>query len=60
MAWKHSAQYAQALYAAHGDQAEAEAAAKMNEAREAGRADEAADWKAVRAAVRSLRGANAS
>lgn len=60
MPWKQTAQYARALYEAHGDKAEAEAAAKMNEAEAAGRADEASDWHDVRTAVRALRGANAS
>ena len=54
------AEYARALYSAHGDKAEAEAAQKMNAAEAAGNSDEAADWRAVREAVRGLRGANES
>ena len=50
-------QLAHALYRAHGDKAEAEAAAK---ARDAGATEEAEDWQAVRAAIRQLRGANES
>ena len=57
---KQTAQYARALFEAHGDKAEAEAAQKMNEAEEAGRAEEAEDWRAVREAVRAIRGSNES
>ena len=53
-----TAQYARALYTAHGDKAEWEAAQKMRASKEAGKTGEAADWKAVRQAIRSLRGAN--
>ncbi|WP_323783858.1 hypothetical protein [Leisingera sp.] len=53
-----AAEYARALYAAHGDKAEAEAAQKMRSCQEAGKDSEAADWKAVRQAVRALRGPN--
>lgn len=53
-----TAQYARALYASHGDKAEAEAAQKERECQEAGKADEARDWKAVRQAIRQLRGPN--
>ncbi len=52
------ADYARALYDAHGDKAEAEAAQKMAAAEEAGKEDEVAQWRAVREAVRALRGAN--
>jgi len=52
------AQYARGLYDAHGDKAEAEAAQKMNAAEAAGNADEAEQWRAVREAVRALRGSN--
>ena len=53
-----AAEYARALYSAHGDKAEAEAAQKMRECEEAGKDAEAADWKAVRQAVRAMRGPN--
>lgn len=50
--------YARALYELHGDKAEAEAAQKMAAAEEAGKTDEVEQWRAVREAVRALRGAN--
>jgi len=50
--------YARALFEAHGDKAEAEAAAKMAAAEAAGKPDEVEQWRAVREAVRALRGAN--
>lgn len=53
-----ASEYARALYSAHGDRAEAEAAQKMRQCEEAGKPDEAADWKAVRQAVRAMRGPN--
>ncbi len=53
-------QHALALYRAHGDSAEAEAARhrKICEAR--GDTAEAEDWGAIRQAIRQLRGPNAS
>lgn len=53
-------EYARALYDAHGDKAEAEAAKKAMQSEEAGEEGEAADWKAIRAAIREIRGANQS
>ncbi|KIC35452.1 hypothetical protein [Leisingera sp. ANG-M7] len=53
-----AAEYARALYSAHGDKAEAEAAQKMRACEEVGKDSEAADWKAVRQAVRAMRGPN--
>ncbi len=53
-----TAQYARALYAAHGDRAEAEAAQKMRECEAAGNHQEAKDWQAVRGAIRQIRGPN--
>ncbi|MCB1356720.1 MAG: hypothetical protein KDK53_09570 [Maritimibacter sp.] len=50
--------YARALYEAHGDRAEAEAAQKMTAAEADGKPDEVEQWRAVREAVRALRGAN--
>ncbi|KUJ82018.1 hypothetical protein [Ruegeria profundi] len=53
-----TAQYARALYTAHGDQAEAEAAQKMRECEAAGNVQEAKDWQAVRQTIRQFRGPN--
>lgn len=53
-----TAEYARALYTAHGDRAEAEAAQKMRECEAAGNTQEAQDWQAVRSAIRQLRGPN--
>ncbi|MBZ0122387.1 MAG: hypothetical protein K8F31_00670 [Roseovarius sp.] len=49
-------EYARALYAAHGNRAEAEAAQRMRECEDAGRPDEAEDWKKIRLAVSGMRG----
>ena len=49
---------AHALYHAHGDKAELEAAQHERAAADAGNAEEAADWRAIRSTVRRLRGAN--
>lgn len=51
-------EYARALYEAHGDKAEAEAAKKAKEYEDAGEEGNAADWNAIRAAIRVIRGAN--
>lgn len=53
-------EHATALYRAHGDKAEAEAAQKALEHEKAGEKKTAADWRAVRAAIKTLRGANQS
>ncbi len=53
-----TAEYARALYTAHGDRAEAEAAQKMRECEASGNKQEAQDWQAVRSAIRQLRGPN--
>ena len=53
-------EYAHALYSSHGDKAEAEASRKMRECEEAGQDDNAKDWRAIRQAIRSLRGPNQS
>ena len=50
-------EYARALYNAHGDKAEAEAAQKVRECEEAGKTGEAEDWKAIRTAIKEMRGA---
>lgn len=52
------AEFARALYDSHGDKAEAEAAKKAKQYEEAGDKEEAADWNAIRAAIRAIRGAN--
>ncbi len=54
------AEYARALYEAHGDKAEAEAAQKAKHHEEAGDEKEAASWRAIRAAIREIRGAHQS
>ena len=51
-------EYARALYDSHGDKAEAEAAKKAKEYEEAGEEGDAADWHAIRAAIRAFKGAN--
>jgi len=53
-----TAQYARALYHAHGDKAEAEAAQKARECETAGKTAEAEQWQAVRRAIREFRGPN--
>jgi hypothetical protein len=53
-------EYARALYEAHGDKAEAEAAQKAKHHEDAGEAKEAEDWRAIRAAIRDIRGAHES
>jgi hypothetical protein len=51
---------ARALYRAHGDKAEIEAAQCENRFKDAGNKDEAEKWRAIRGSIRSLRGANQS
>ncbi|AFO92096.1 hypothetical protein D1822_11795 [Phaeobacter inhibens] len=55
-----TAEYARALYSAHGDKAEAEVAQKMRRCQKAGKTAEAEDWKSVRQMILSLRGPNQS
>ena len=52
--------YANALYAAHGDKAEAEAAQRASQAMSEQKLIEAKVWRAVRASIRRLRGPNQS
>lgn len=52
------ATHARSLYNAHGDAAEAEAAQKAVAAEEAGDTAGAENWRAVRAAIRAIRGAH--
>ncbi len=51
---------AEELLAAHGDNAEAEAAQKAVALEEAGNSEEAETWKKVRAAISQMRGAHES
>ena len=51
-------QHARALYRAHGDKAEAQAAQNARAAAEAGNRAEAEDWRRIRATIRQLRGAH--
>lgn len=53
-------EYATKLLSAHGDKAEAEAAEKARDCDEKGLAEEAADWRRIRAAIASKRGPHAS
>ena len=57
METKKISEYAHALHQAHGDKAEMEAAQREREHEEAGDTEQAATWRAVRAAIRQLRGA---
>lgn len=52
-------EYAHALYAAHGDKAEAEAAQKARNFETKGDVATAETWRAVRRAIKELRGARA-
>jgi hypothetical protein len=52
--------YAQRLYAAHGDRAEYEAAQKARDSEARGDAEAAEQWRQVRAAIRAMRGPNES
>ena len=49
-------EHAQALFDAHGDKAEFEAAQRQKESETAGDEEEARNWMSIRAAVRRLRG----
>ncbi len=50
------AEYARALYNAHGDKAEVEAAQKAKQSEEAGDTSQAETWRAVRKAIKEIRG----
>lgn len=56
MQTKELIQYAHALYEAHGDKAEAEAAQKSAAAKAEGKAEDAAKWDKIRAHIKELRG----
>ena len=51
-------EYAQALYSAHGDKAELEAARHQKEQEASGNKDQAQVWLSIRSAIRQLKGAN--
>jgi hypothetical protein len=57
---KHVAEYARALYEAHGETAEAEAARRARDCEEAGQTQEAETWRSVRRAITEMRGAHES
>ncbi|NNE86781.1 MAG: hypothetical protein HKN27_01790 [Silicimonas sp.] len=52
-------EYARALYAAHGDKAEAEAAQKAKGFESRGDVASAETWRAIRRAIKEFRGARA-
>lgn len=52
--------YAEQLYAAHGDKAEAEAAQKVTHFESEGDQEQAETWRKIRAAVRQMRGPGVS
>ncbi len=51
-------EYAQALYSAHGDKAELEAARRQSQHEAAGEKTEADNWRSIRASLRQMRGPN--
>jgi len=53
-------EYAHALFRAHGNIAEAEAAQRAKKHEDAGEVDKATQWRAVQLAIRELRGAHES
>ena len=53
-------EYARALYNAHGDRAEAEAAQKALDFEQKGDMEQAEDWQAIRRAIKEIRGARQS
>lgn len=53
-------EYARALYSAHGNKAELEAAQRQKRYEAAGKREEAKTWLSVRAAIRQLKGPNQS
>ena len=55
-----ASEIAHALYRVRGDKAAVEAARREHEYRDAGDADEAAYWRAIRGSIRQIRGANQS
>jgi hypothetical protein len=53
-------EYARALYDAHGDKAEVEAARKAKQLEDAGDSAQAETWRAVQKAIGEMRGAHES
>jgi len=49
-------EYARALLNSHGAKAHVEAARRMRECEQAGKTDEARDWKKIRIALSEMRG----
>lgn len=49
-------EYARALYRAHGNKAEAEAASRLRQSEQTGNQDEAENWRRIRQAISQLRG----
>ena len=49
-------EYAHALYRAHGDKAEAEAAQRARRHAEMGESDQADTWRRIRSALHQMRG----
>ena len=60
MQTKDIIQYARALYDAHGDKAEAEAAHKAADAREDSKPADAEKWDKIRLHIKELRGPKAT
>ena len=55
-----TSEIAHALYHAHGDKAELEAARRENLSKAEGNMAEAENWRSIRGRIRRLRGANQS
>jgi hypothetical protein len=53
-------EYAQALYSAHGDKAELEAARRQSQYEAAGDKMEADTWRSIRESIRQMKGPNQS
>ena len=53
-------EYARSLYDAHGDKAEAEVAHRAAECEKVGDESGAENWRAIRAAIREMRGPHES
>ncbi len=51
-------EYAQALYNAHGDKAELEAARRQSQHEAAGEKMEADTWRSIRESIRQMKGPN--
>jgi len=52
--------YARRFVGAHGDKAELEAAQRAAECERQGQKDQAGDWRRIQAAIKEMRGPNAS